>query len=82
MYARLLRNGDLPRMRTPDDVKPNSVPFEGAAALFKYGKTPHIAVVLKIVEDGFYIGESNYHTCHPSSRFIPWNDPHLRGFYA
>lgn len=80
LYARQFKP-DLPPMRTPDDLKPNSIPTVGSAVLMRYGKVPHIAIVTSLHEKGFYIVEANYHRGRPGVRFIKWNDRHLRGFY-
>ncbi len=71
---------DLPPMRTPDDLEPNSPPFVGAAVLLDY-KLAHIAVITEIRDDGYMITEANYKPCEITERFLPWDNAHLRGFY-
>lgn len=79
--ARLLGVEDLPKIPDPSVLKPNSSPVIGAAVLLDYN-VPHIAVVTKLLEDGFMILEGNFHKCKKTYRFIAWNDPHLRGFWT
>lgn len=62
-------------------ILPSTSPFVGAVAIFQY-KEKHIALVTKLDEKGFYIKESNYIAGKYGTRFIPWNDPKLVGFYT
>lgn len=59
----------------------NSPPTKGSVAIFDYKGVPHYGVVTELKVDGFTIREANYEPCKTGSRFINWNDPHLRGFW-
>ncbi len=72
---------DLPLMKTPDDLSPNTYPVVGAAVLLNYGHTPHIAIVTGFTEDGVKIAETNYRRCKKTERTLRFTDAALRGFY-
>lgn len=63
------------------DIKPNASPYVGVVVILQY-KVPHYAIVEKLTEDGFWVKESNYIPNKIGTRFIPWNDKAIRGFYS
>ena len=68
----------VPLMRS---IIPNSAPSVGVVAIFQY-KVPHLAYVEKLTENGFWVKEANYEPAKITRRFIKWDDPRLKGFYA
>lgn len=79
VYARTIV-ADLPLVRTPADLSPNTTASPGVAVLLDYN-VPHIAVVTRVEHEGFWITEANFHKCARGERFILWTDPALRGFW-
>ena len=63
---------------TPDSLIPNSPPVQGAAVLFSYG---HIAYIQAILPGGMWVTEANKTPCEKTERFVPYDDPFIRGFY-
>lgn len=73
---------NLPPIRTPAELKPNSPPALGAGVLLDYTiGGSHLGVLIGWTENGFKISESNFNRCKKTIREIKWNDTHLRGFY-
>lgn len=76
-YAYVSQYVKLPLTR---DILANTTPYEGVVVIFQY-KVPHYAILEKLTDDGFWVKESNYTPGVIGRRFIPWDDPHLKGFY-
>ncbi len=62
---------------------PRSTMAPGRVAIFYYPSTDqwHVAYVISLGDDGFYVAEGNYHHCASDRRFIPYGDPALVGFW-
>ena len=72
--------GKIPRM---SEINPNTeIPRVGDVAIFYYKGKKHIAVEDEILEDGFFVRESNYEPYKIGRRFIKWNDPAFAGFHS
>lgn len=71
----------IPYGTNADSLYPNTTPFVGAVALFRYPNDYHVAYVERITEEGFYISETNYSHGKYTERFISWDDIYLRGFW-
>ena len=63
---------------TPDLLDPNVPPTQGGAIIFEYG---HIAYIEALLPKGMWISEANKTPCEYTERFIPYDDPSIRGFY-
>lgn len=63
---------------TPDLLKSNSQPIQGGAVLFSYG---HIAYIEALLPKGMWVSEANKKPCEYTERFVPYDDPYIRGFY-
>ena len=62
---------------------PKTTPAAGTVAIFMYPTTFHVAYVLSVENDGYWVFEGNWEPCKIAKRFIPWdNDPHLVGFWS
>lgn len=73
---------ELPLMKTPDDLEPNTPIFIGAAALFRYPTEAHIAFVAGPLEETcFWVDETNYSHGKFTRRCVDYHDPSLRGFW-
>lgn len=73
----------LPYGTNAEDLKPNTKIAIGTLALFKFSNASHVAVVVKIEENGFWVREGNYPTaCEFSERFVKYDDWFLIGFYS
>lgn len=75
------RGYDLPRIKNPSELLPNTTPSKGVLALFNYKGVHHIAEVIGVSEIGFMVREANFEKCKRTERFIMWDSPSLRGFY-
>ena len=74
---------NLPRVRTPDDLQPNTTAHIGAGVLLKYkNKVPHVAVIIGISEKGMLVGQTNKPEGEYSEEWLPWNHYAIRGFWA
>lgn len=71
----------VPNLPLQNKILPNSTPQKGGVAIFQYKDLPHYAYVTEIKTDGFSIKESNYIAGKITTRFIKWDDPHLKGFW-
>ena len=69
-------------LQDADMFKPNSPPFVGAVAIFKYPTVSHIALITHIKGDFFTVYEGNYEECKQGTRDVMWNDKSLIGFYS
>ena len=78
-YARTLIP-ELPRIKTPNDLTPNTNAYVGVAVLLDYNMA-HIAVVQGVTATGVWITEANFRLCKRTERFILFTDPKLRGFW-
>lgn len=74
---------DFPRIKTPNDLQPNSVPCVGCAVLLSYGTLPHMGIITELrpgivvyKDRRLYRGE-----CQQQMRYISYENPRLRGFY-
>lgn len=77
------RGYNLPSIKSPDDLDPNTTPHKGAIALFKYKNgVPHMAEVIAVNTTTFTVREANYSKCARGERVVSFYDPSLRGFYA
>ena len=65
-----------------NEIIPNTTIHIGTVAIFQYSKIKHIAQVIKISENGFWIREANYEPAKISKRFIYWDDKSLVGFWS
>lgn len=65
-----------------DEIKPNTTPAKGKVAIFYYKNVKHVALITDVEETGFIIRESNFHAGTIGTRFVPFTDPHLTGFYS
>ena len=63
------------------DLYPNSQPFVGGVALFRYGKIGHAALITGFTKTGFKVKETNYRPYAYSERTISFLDKNLIGFY-
>ena len=70
----------LPPIHTPAELEPNATLWEAKAVLLDY-KLPHIALIEKIDNRGIMIKESNFKKCAYGTRWLKFNDKHIRGFY-
>jgi len=64
-----------------DMFVPNSTPFIGAVAIFRYGDLSHVAEVT-YVGDHFRVRETNYEDDKYGERDIEWNSSNLVGFWS
>ena len=71
---------DIPYNTNAKDIKPNTHIAIGVGVLFNDGDG-HIAIVISIRENGFWIKEGDYKNCKITERFIEWTDDKLLGFY-
>lgn len=62
-------------------LKGNSTPIKGGGVLLSYD-VEHVAVIVSLAKEGFWVKEGNFRKCEYSERFISWDDPHIRGFVA
>ena len=62
------------------DIKANSIPKAGGVILLSYNEE-HAAYIKELKTDGMVILEANFKPCQKSSRFIDYNDSHIRGYY-
>src|SRR3990167_9708086 len=70
----------LPPIRTPADLEPNATLWEAKAVLLNYS-LPHIALIEKIDNRGILVKESNFKKCAYGTRWLKFDDKHIRGFY-
>jgi len=71
----------LPRETYADSLLPNSPPGVGGVVILQYPHASHVAVILSFEETGIWIVEWNYIPCQKTERLLPWNDPHIVGFF-
>ena len=69
---------DLPLM---NEIVPNSVPFESAVVIMRYGNIDHLAYLDHFTATGMWIKEANYEPAKISERELQFDDPHLIGFF-
>ena len=62
------------------DIQSNSTPKVGGVVLLSYNEQ-HAAYIKELETDGMTVLESNFIPCQKSSRFIYYNDSHIRGYY-
>lgn len=76
---------DMPPIRTPADLEPNSVPMPKAAILMSWGGLPHIGYAVAFTLDGLgFIMEHRYlkrGECITTFDRFNFDDKRLRGFY-
>lgn len=65
------------------NVKPNyeGVPEVGDVLLLRYAHSGHVALIEEVLEDGVNISEDNYIRCKHTKRFVPFEDPHIVGYW-
>lgn len=80
-YARSL-GLPIPYNTNAINLKPNTEISLGVGALFSE-EQGHVAVVVEILEDGFWVDEGDYKKCERTKRFIKFDNPYnkLIGFY-
>ncbi len=61
---------------------PHSMPAVGRVAVFNYSGLWHVAYILQLSDDGFWVYEWNFHKCEKGTRFVYWNDPSIAMFWA
>ena len=71
-----------PKPVNAEDLESNTTPHNGAIILFSYPNSFHAALITFVFPGGVLIEETNYNKCKYSERFVEWNDPYIRGFYA
>ncbi len=77
-YA-LTQLGKLPKMKA---LTPNSdVPRVGGLVIMDYNGKKHVAVVIKVLEEGIQVKECNYIAYSCGERLIKWDDKHLIGYW-
>lgn len=75
-YASLFNK--LPRMV---DIVPNSnYPRVGGLVVFRYANEKHLATVVSVEQEGFWVKEANFSPCVIGNRFVSWQDKALKGF--
>jgi hypothetical protein len=81
-YMRLFTK--FPKIRTPDDLSGNTIPFIGSLVLLNYGELPHIGVLTAFTADGFRMRHRALINgdCFTGVSAIKWNDARIRGFYT
>ena len=79
----------VPRIDSPADLEPNTMPHVGSFVLIDYigdngEKIPHMAIVGGFTADTLVLGdEGNYSACeHTRGREIAIDDPRIRGYWA
>lgn len=75
-----LYGAEIPLGTNAEDLIPNATPQAGGLALFQYTNTSHVAYVIVLQEEGFWVWEGNYRECEKTARFVEWDDPFLVGF--
>lgn len=70
--------GKLPKMA---ELAPNGPPIVGSVAIFNYEGVRHLGVIQSLGGTIFTIREANYKPGLIGFRDVPYNDPHLIGFY-
>ncbi len=73
---------DFPRIRTPNDLIPNSIPCIGCAVLISYS-LPHMGVIADLSHGGIIYKDRRLLNgeCIETMRFLEFTDERLRGFY-
>ena len=71
-----------PAVWEASEIKSNSTPGIGVGILMDYEGIGHIALIRAITRDGFWVREANYIKCKITERLVPYNDPHIVGFYS
>ena len=72
---------ETPRMNAVDfRVLPRTTPAVGRIVLFNYDGVWHVAYLMEITNEGFWVAEANYIECKKGYRFVSWNDPAIEGF--
>ena len=61
---------------------PNTAPFVGAVALFRYGNVHHAALITAIYADHFVVKETNYSPCAKTIRKVDFDDPRITGYWT
>ena len=81
-YMRLFTK--FPKIRTPDDLSGNTIPFIGSLVLLNYGELPHIGVLTAFTADGFRMRHRALINgdCFTGVSEILWGDKRIRGFYT
>jgi len=69
----------LPRMA---EIIPNAEPFVGGVAVEYFGNVKHVSLITEVRTDGAMVWESNYHHCTVSTRFIPYTQHSLVGYWV
>ena len=64
------------------DVQPNTQAHVGSVSVEYYGELKHIALVTHVDDEGVFVEEGNFDRCKTGERFIPFDNPHLQGFWA
>lgn len=74
----------FPKIRTPKDLQPNTIPFVGSFALFDYDGLPHIGLIAVFKDDGFVMTHRVLRggECYEGFSFVAWNNRAIRGFYT
>lgn len=71
----------IPMNTNADELVPNTTPHVGAVAIFEYRGKRHAVYIAKMDGHGFTIKEGNMKPCLKTTRWVPWTDPALVGFY-
>ena len=78
---------NLPVTADAKDIEPNIFGNIGITAgdgiLLSYPEIDigHIAVILELRENGYYISEGNYQRCKKTQRVIAYDDPRIKGLW-
>lgn len=73
---------EIPYNTDAKDFVANTIPQIGALALFRFSNNVyHVAYVVDIQEEAFYIKQSNKIKCKYSEEWIRWDNPFLIGFW-
>ena len=72
----------LPYNTNAEDLQGNTTPHINALALFSYENLDHVALIIEINDEGFFVKEGNKIPCEITKRrFVSWDDSSIKGFY-
>lgn len=74
----------LPKVADASELQSNSPPRIGGAVLFHYKAVDHVAYIKSFTADGtgMIVVEGNFEHCKIDTRFVSWNDPFIKGYWA
>lgn len=73
---------DIPMGTNAEDLSPNTMPFVGSLALFKFSNgVSHVAYVDKLGEAGFHVQQGNKKAGEYTEEWVDWDNEWLIGFW-